>query len=77
MGTGIELGSCTVSQSQVLLVRTLPGSCAGLCSPLDPGETTPVATAAGQGDWVAAAAALSTRGRWPSAKVFPSSLETS
>lgn len=36
MGTGIELGSCTASQSQVLLVRTLPGSCAGLCSPLCP-----------------------------------------
>lgn len=77
-GTGIDPGSCAVSQARLLLVRTLPGSCAGLCPPLRPNvqERPPRWPHPRVRDRVAAVAALTTRGRRPSAPLLPSSLET-
>ena len=77
-GTGIDPGSCAVSQARRLLVRTLPGSCAGLCPPLCPNvqERPPRWPHPRVRDPVAAVAALPTRGRRPSAPLLPSALET-
>ena len=77
-GTRIDPGSCAASQTQLLLVRTLPGSCAGLWPSLRPDVQERPARWPQQRvrDGVAAAAALPTRGRRPSAQRLPSSLET-